>query len=186
MNENTLNTSQIKSSYDSIIIGAGHNGLVCASYLAKAGKKVLILEQRKIIGGAAVTEEITPGFKASIFSYLMSLLHPRIIKDLQLKERGLRVLPCSDMVSPLGGDDYILFSDNIKKTQDSFARFSKADAAIYPQFDSYLSEAANIIRTLLWDTPVDPSRKDWKSRKDLAALLWKYRNCGASQKQRSY
>ncbi len=178
MNENTLNTSQIKSSYDSIIIGAGHNGLVCASYLAKAGKKVLILEQRKIIGGAAVTEEITPGFKASIFSYLMSLLHPRIIKDLQLKERGLRVLPCSDMVSPLGGDDYILFSDNIKKTQDSFARFSKADAAIYPQFDSYLSEAANIIRTLLWDTPVDPSRKDWKSRKDLAALLWKYRKIG--------
>ena len=178
MNENTFNTSQIKSSYDSIIIGAGHNGLVCASYLAKAGKKVLILEQRKIIGGAAVTEEITPGFRASIFSYLMSLLHPKIIKDLQLKERGLKVLPCSDMVSPLGGDDYILFSDNIKKTQDSFARFSKADAAIYPQFDNYLSEAANIIRTLLWDTPVDPSRKDWKSRKDLAALLWKYRKIG--------
>ena len=165
-------------SYDAIIIGAGHNGLVCANYLARAGMKVCVLERRDVIGGAAVTEEIAPGFRASIFSYLMSLLHPRIIRDFELKKHGLEVLPCSDMVSPLDGDDYIAFSDNMAKTQASFARFSKHDAEIYPEFDRYLNEAAQIVRQLLWETPVDPSRRDWKSYKDLAKLAWKYRKVG--------
>jgi len=87
--------------YDALIIGGGHNGLVCGAYLAKAGLKVAVLERRPIIGGAAVTEEIYPGFRASIFSYLMSLLHPRIIRDLELARHGLEVLPCSDMFSPM-------------------------------------------------------------------------------------
>ena len=156
-----------KSSYDAVIIVAGHNGLVCASYLARAGKKVLILERRDVIGGAAVTEEITPGFKASTFSYLMSLLHPKIIRELSLQSRGLRVLPCSDMISPLDNNDYILFSDDIRKTQTSFSRFSKNDAEIYPKFDKYLNEAAIIMRQLLWETPPDPSRRDWKTFKSL-------------------
>ncbi len=85
--------------YDAVIIGSGHNGLVCANYLARKGLKVAVLERRHVIGGAAVTEEIAPGFRASIFSYLMSLLHPRIIKDFDLKRHGLTVLPCSDMIS---------------------------------------------------------------------------------------
>ena len=130
------------------------------------------------MGGAAVTEEIAPGFRASIFSYLMSLLHPRIIAEFELKRHGLEVLPCSDMVSPLAGDDYILFSDNIAKTQASFAKFSKADAAIYPAFDKYLNEAADIVRKLLWETPVDPTRRDWRSFKDGASLLWRHRKVG--------
>ncbi|GLK85777.1 phytoene desaturase family protein [Ancylobacter defluvii] len=168
----------VGKSYDAIIIGAGHNGLVCANYLAKAGQKVLVLERRDVVGGAAVTEEIAPGFRASIFSYLMSLLHPRIIRELELKKHGLEVLPCSDMVSPLGGDDYILFSDNIAKSQASFAKFSKHDAEIYPEFDRYLNEAANIVRKLLWETPVDPTRRDWRTFKDGASLLWRHRKIG--------
>ncbi|MDQ0302945.1 phytoene desaturase family protein [Ancylobacter polymorphus] len=164
--------------YDAIIIGAGHNGLVCANYLAKAGQKVLVLERRDVVGGAAVTEEIAPGFRASIFSYLMSLLHPRIIRELELKKHGLEVLPCSDMVSPLDGEDYILFSDNIAKSQASFARFSKHDADMYPEFDRYLNEAANIVRKLLWETPVDPTKRDWRTFKDGASLLWRHRKIG--------
>ncbi|MBS7542794.1 phytoene desaturase family protein [Ancylobacter oerskovii] len=168
----------VGKNYDAIIIGAGHNGLVCANYLAKAGQKVLVLERRDVVGGAAVTEEIAPGFRASIFSYLMSLLHPRIIRELELKKHGLEVLPCSDMVSPLDGEDYILFSDNVAKSQASFARFSKHDAEIYPEFDRYLSEAANIVRKLLWETPVDPTKRDWRTFKDGASLLWRHRKIG--------
>src|SRR6185369_11615197 len=95
---------------DAIIFGGGHNGLVCAAYLAKHGLKPLVLERRGIVGGAAVTEEIAPGFRASIFSYLMSLLHPRIIRDFDLRALGVEVLPCSDMVSPVSDTDYIVFS----------------------------------------------------------------------------
>jgi phytoene dehydrogenase-like protein len=165
--------------YDAVVIGGGHNGLVCAGYLARAGLKVAVLERRKMVGGAAVTEEIAPGFRASIFSYLMSLLHPRIIRDFELKKHGLEVLPCSDMVSPVDdGDEYITFSDNMAKTQASFGKFSKADAAIYPEFDAYLLEATKIVRQILWETPIDPARRDWKTFKDGAKLLWKYRKVG--------
>lgn len=164
--------------YDAIVIGAGHNGLVCANYLARAGLNVLVLERRDVVGGAAVTEEIAPGFRASIFSYLMSLLHPRIIREFDLGRHGLEVLPCSDMVSPLSGDDYMLFSDNMAKTQASFGRFSQKDAQVYPEFDAYLNEAANVVRKLLWETPVDPAGGGWRSFKDAAALLWRYRKVG--------
>lgn len=164
--------------YDVIVIGAGHNGLVCGGYLARAGLKVKVLERRSVIGGAAVTEEIHPGYKASIFSYLMSLLHPRIINDLELRKHGLEVLPCSDMFSPLEGDDYIVFSDDTAKTQGQFGRFSNHDAAIYPEFDRYLNESAAIVRKLLWETPPDPSRRDWKTFKEMAGLLWRNRKIG--------
>ena len=173
-----LDTQKPTATYDAIIMGGGHNGLVCANYLARAGKKVAVLERRHIVGGAAVTEEIADGFRASTYSYLMSILHPRIINDFELRNRGLEVLPCSDLVSPLGGDDYILFSDNIAKTQESFSRFSKKDAQIYPAFDAYLNDAADIVRKLLWETPVDPSKRNWKTFRSGASLLWRHRKIG--------
>src|SRR5258706_128185 len=151
--------------YDAVIIGAGHNGLVCGTYLAKAGLKTLVLERRPVIGGAAVTEEIAPGFRASIFSYVMSLLHPRVIAELELRKFGLEVLPANDLFCPLYGDDYIIFSDDAKKTQAEFARFSRHDGEIYPAFSAYLEEATKIVRALLLETPVDPSRRDWRSFK---------------------
>ncbi|NAZ37815.1 NAD(P)/FAD-dependent oxidoreductase [Rubellimicrobium sp. CFH 75288] len=161
--------------FDAIIIGAGHNGLVCAAYLARAGLRPLVLERREIVGGAAVTEEIAPGFRASIFSYLMSILHPRIQADLDLRRHGLEVMPCSDMISPLDGDDYILFSDNVARTQASFARFDSRDAAIYPEFDRYLTDTANIFRRLLWETPFDPTRRDWRAFRQMAGFAMRHR-----------
>ncbi len=164
--------------YDAIIIGAGHNGLVCAAYLARRGLKPLVLERRDIIGGAAVTEEIAPGFRASIFSYLMSLLHPRIMAELELKKHGLEIMPCSDMLSPLEEDDYIVFSDNVERTQTSFARFNQKDAAIYPTFDRFLTETADVFRRLLWETPFDPTKRDWRTAKQALGFLWRNRRYG--------
>jgi phytoene dehydrogenase-like protein len=161
--------------HDAIIIGGGHNGLVCAAYLARAGMKPLVLERRSVIGGAAVTEEIAPGFRASIFSYLMSILHPRIQADLDLKRHGLEVMPCSDMLSPLDDGDYIVFSDKVERTQASFSRFNQADAAIYPEFDRFLNETANIFRKLLWETPFDPTKRDWKTFKQAAGFALRNR-----------
>ena len=167
-----------RTKHDVVIIGGGHNGLVCGAYLARAGLKVVVVEQHDTIGGAAVTQEFHPGFRASTFSYLMSLLHPKIIADLKLRQHGLEVLPCSDMFSPLDGDDYIVYSDDIERTQASFARFSAHDAAIYPEFSRYLYEAADIVRGLLFETPPDPSKRDWKTFKRVGSLLWKHRKIG--------
>ena len=165
-------------SYDVIVIGGGHNGLTCGAYLSKAGKKVLVLERRSVIGGAAVTEEFSPGFRTSTFSYVMSLLHPKVIRDLGLRDLGLTVLPATDLFCPVGKDDYIIFSGDVARTAEQFSRFSKHDGDIYPEFDRFLNEAANVVRKLLLDTPVDPARRDFKSLRELAALVWKYRKIG--------
>ena len=165
-------------SYDAIIIGAGHNGLVCGAYLAKAGLKTIVLERRHVIGGAAVTEEVVPGFRMSVASYVMSLLSPRVIDDLELRRFGLTVLPANDLFCPLEDNNYILYHDDVVKTQREFARFSRADAEIYPEFNRYLLEATQVVRRLLYETPVDPSRRDWRSFKETASLLWRYRKVG--------
>src|SRR5215472_7956636 len=130
--------------FDAIVIGSGHNGLVCGAYLAKAGMKTLVLERRELVGGAAVTEEFAPGFRASRFSYVMSLLHPRVIRDLALRNYGLEVLPANDLFCPLGGDEYIVVSDDLARTQAEFARFSQHDAQVYPEFARHLDEAARL------------------------------------------
>ena len=112
--------------YDAIIIGGGHNGLTCGAYLARAGMKTLVLERRHLVGGAAVTEEIVPGFKFSVFSYLMSLLHPRVIADLELAKYGYKVLPATDMFAPLPGDDLHHFRRRYREDADApSARFSR-------------------------------------------------------------
>jgi len=168
----------VTTQYDVIVIGSGHNGLVCGAYLAKAGLKTLVLERREVVGGAAVTEEFSPGFRASRFSYVMSLLHPRVIRDLELNALGLEVLPANDLFCPLGRDDYIIFSDDIGTTQREFARFSRHDAEIYPQFARYLEQSARLVRQLLFETPVDPVRRSWRDFKRSASLLWRHRKIG--------
>jgi phytoene dehydrogenase-like protein len=164
--------------YDAVIIGGGHNGLTCGAYLAHAGRKVLVLERRDVIGGAAVTEEFAPGFRTSTFSYVMSLLHPKVIRDLGLRELGLTVLPATDLFCPVGRDDYIVFSGDVAKTAAQFARFSRRDGEVYAEFDAYLNEAANVVRQLLFDTPVDPAKRDLASLRDLLRMAWKYRKIG--------
>ena len=161
--------------YDAIILGGGHNGLTCGAYLARAGLSTIVLERRPVIGGAAVTEEIIPGFRFSVFSYLMSLLHPKVIADFDLKQHGFEVLPATDMFGPIHGGNHIVFSDSVQKTQESFARFSRKDADVYPEFDRYLMESVVILRKVLLETPPDPSCRDWKAFKQTLSFLWKYR-----------
>jgi len=121
------------SEFDSIVVGGGHNGLVCAFYLARAGRRVLVLERRDTVGGAAVTEEFHPGFRNSTASYTVSLLNPSIIRDMGLKGRGLRFVkrPISNFL-PLSGDTYLKMGGGLKRTQQEVAKFSTKDAEALP------------------------------------------------------
>src|SRR5437773_6057857 len=124
-----LGKSHPASGYDAVIVGAGHNGLVCACYLAAAGLKVAAFERRKVVGGAAVTEEFHPGFRNSTASYTVSLLHPKVIRDLRLAQHGLTIIerPLSNFL-PLSDHDYIEVGGGLSRTQAEVARFSRKDA----------------------------------------------------------
>lgn len=139
---------------DTIIIGGGHNGLVCACYLAAAGQKVTVLERRNIVGGAAVTEEFHPGYRNSTASYTVSLLNPKIIKDLHLEAHGLKVVlrPQSNFW-PLPNGESLSFWGDMEKIQAEFARYSKKDAAILPAFFAMLETIADVLREELLRTP---------------------------------
>src|SRR5947209_13792508 len=119
----------MKARYDAVIVGGGHNGLVCACYLAAAGMSVGVFERRHVLGGAAVTEEFHPGFRNSTASYTVSLLHPRVIRDLRLAQHGLRIVerPFSNFL-PLPRDDYLKVGGGLAATQQQVARFSTRDA----------------------------------------------------------
>lgn len=140
--------------YDAIIIGGGHNGLVCACYLAARGKRVKILERRGVVGGAAVTEEFHPGFRNSTASYTVSLLNPRIIRDLNLATHGLRVVerPFSNFL-PLNEREYIKVGGGLAATQAEVARFSKKDAARLEDYYAMLDRVADVLKALLLETP---------------------------------
>ncbi|MHA7870899.1 MAG: phytoene desaturase family protein, partial [Hyphococcus sp.] len=142
--------------YDVLIIGAGHNGLVCACYLADAGLSVRIVERRDIVGGAAVTEEFHPGFHNSIASYTVSLLNPKIIDDLDLHNHGLTIVE-RDISNfyPLGNEpgDYLKLYFELERTQEAFARFSRADAAALPSYYDAIERAADILRAFVLETP---------------------------------
>src|SRR4030081_1865642 len=114
--------------YDVIVIGGGHNGLTNAAYLARAGKKVLVLERRYVLGGAAVTEEIFPGFKFSVCSYVVSLLRPEIIRDLDLPRHGLEILPLDGTFTPMPNGDYLWRVNDHGKTHRVVARHSPGGA----------------------------------------------------------
>lgn len=137
--------------YDVIIIGAGHNGLVCAAYLAKAGLDVLVLEKRGVVGGAAVTEEFHPGFRNSTCSYTVSLLNPTVIHDLELARHGLKIVErkASNFL-PLS-DNYLLAGDGI--TREQIAKFSQADADRLPEYERRLEVIADTLRALVLQTP---------------------------------
>ncbi len=140
--------------YDAVIIGGGHNGLVCAFYLARAGYRVRILERRAIVGGAAVTEEFHPGFRNSTASYTVSLLHPRIIRDMRLIDQGYKVIerPVSNFL-PLPDDQYLILGGGIARTQAEFAKFSPRDADALPAYYASLETVANVIRDLVLSCP---------------------------------
>src|SRR6187455_2421284 len=122
--------------YDAIVIGAGHNGLTAAAYLARAGRKVLVLERRHVVGGAAVTEEVFKGFKYSVCSYVVSLLRPEIIRELDLKRHGLDLLPLDGTFTPLPDGDYLWRTDDHAFTHRELARHSTRDAERYDDFNA--------------------------------------------------
>jgi phytoene dehydrogenase-like protein len=140
---------------DAAIIGAGHNGLVCAFYLARAGHKVRLYEARSVIGGAAVTEEFAPGFRNSTASYTVSLLQPKVIADMALERRGYRVIerPFANFL-PLEGD-YLLVGGGLDATQREFARFSQRDAEALPGYYAMLETVAEVLRDLALKIPPD-------------------------------
>src|SRR3954471_17796059 len=120
--------------YDAIIVGGGHNGLVAAAYLARGGKKTLVLERRPLVGGAAVTEEIFPGFKFSVFSYVVSLLRPEIIRDLDLPAHGLQILPLESTITPMDNGDYLAGWPDADESRHDLRRHSPRDAEAMVQF----------------------------------------------------
>jgi phytoene dehydrogenase-like protein len=139
--------------YDAIIIGAGHNGLVAAAYLAGAGQRVLVLERREIVGGAAVTEEIFPGFRFDTGAHRINRLHPGLAKDLQLADAGLEVLPCDPTVfSPVPEGGGLLLWRDSQKSMESIGGFSKRDAGRWKDFTAFVSRAAGFLESV-YDAP---------------------------------
>jgi len=156
--------------YDVVVIGGGHNGLVNAAYLARAGKKVLVLERRHVLGGAAVTEEVFPGFKFSVCSYVVSLLRPEIIRELDLPRYGLEILPLDGTFTPMPNGDYLWRVNDHARTRREIARHSRLDAEAYDEYGKAMIEMAHFVKPIMSMTPPDPTTLDPKGWKNLAFL----------------
>src|SRR5918996_3089258 len=161
--------------YDAIVIGGGHNGLVCAAYLARAGRKVIVLERRERIGGAARTEEVFPGFRFSVFSYVVSLLRPEIIRDLDLPRHGLHILPLESTLTPLPagsvkGGNYLAQWNDHDQNRRELARHSLRDAEAYDEFGLMLHQMARAVKPLLGMAPPDPGSWSPKELLGMARL----------------
>ncbi len=135
--------------YDAIIIGGGHNGLICAAYLAKAGRKVLVLEKRHVLGGAAVSEEIYPGFTFSVASYVVSLFRPHIIRELELAKHGYEVIPMDCSFLPLPNGDSLARWGDSQRSRREVARFSKKDSEVYPEFGRVMTHMGKLAKAVI-------------------------------------
>jgi phytoene dehydrogenase-like protein len=156
--------------YDVIVIGGGHNGLVNAAYLARAGRKVLVVERRHVLGGAAVTEEIYPGFKYSVCSYVVSLLRPEIIRELELPRHGLEILPLDGTFTPMPDANYLWRVNDHARTRREIARHSRLDAEAYDEYGKAMVDMGRFVKPLLAMTPPDPTSLDPRGLRDLLFL----------------
>jgi phytoene dehydrogenase-like protein len=163
------------SAYDAIVIGAGHNGLTAAAYLARAGRKVLVLERRHVVGGAAVTEEIFPGFKFSVCSYVVSRLRPEIIRELQLARHGLEILPLDGTFTPMPNGDYLWRMNDHARSFREISRHSRADAEIYDEYGRAMVEMGRFAKDILAMTPPDPFALRPRALRPMGDLLRRFR-----------
>jgi phytoene dehydrogenase-like protein len=154
-------------SYDVIVVGGGHNGLACAAYLARAGRKVLVLERRHVLGGAAVTEEIHPGFKYTVCSYVVSLLRPEVIRELELAKHGLQIHPLDHTFTPKEDGDCLITYADPDQARAELKRHSARDAEMMPRFEEMMYKMAFAVKPILSYVPPDPARP---SLRDLRTL----------------
>ena len=161
--------------YDAVIIGGGHNGLTTAAYLARAGRRVLVLERRPVLGGAAVTEEVFNGFRYSVCSYVVSLLRPEIIRELDLPSHGLEILPLDGTFTPMPNGDYLWRVNDHDVTRREIARHSRLDADTYDEYGRAMVEMGRFVKPILSMRPPDPTSLDPRGLKQLLFLLQRFR-----------
>jgi phytoene dehydrogenase-like protein len=161
--------------YEAAVIGGGHNGLTCAAYLARAGRKVVVLERRHVLGGAAVTEEVFPGFKFSVASYVVSLLRPEIIRHLDLPRHGMELLPLDGTFTPMPNGDYLWRVNDHYKTRREIARHSKLDAEAYDEYGKAMIEMGRFAKPILSMTPPDPTSLDPRGLLELLSIGKRFR-----------
>ena len=167
--------------YDAVLVGAGHNALVAAAYLARAGRSVLVLERRPLVGGAAVTEEVFPGFKFSVFSYVVSLLRPEIIRDLELPRHGLQILPLESTIVPLEGGDYLGLWSDPDQSRRELARHSPKDAEASQVFGRLMQHMAMAVKPILGMVPPDPASLAPSDLRGMLRFAGHFRSLGAER-----
>jgi phytoene dehydrogenase-like protein len=168
--------------YDVIVIGGGHNGLTNAAYLAKAGKKVVVLERRHVLGGAAVTEEIIPGYLFSECSYVVSLLRPEIIRDLDLPRHGLEILPLDGTFTPMLNGDYLWRMNDHGRTVREIRRHSRVDAEAYEEFSKMMTPMCRFVKPILSMIPPDPTTLRPKDLRQLHFLMQRFRDLSSDER----